>query len=262
MVEPGSMTNTVEAVRKRPARVELALLLQHRPTLISGMFDSIAERYDELDHLLSVGLDDRWRADLVAHLGLRGGETVLDLCSGTGEVSLSLRRAGAGSVTGVDFAPEMLRIARLKAGAAGVDGIRFLCADVLRTPLRTAAVDAATMAFGLRNVEDPAAAVAEIHRVLRPGGRLAILELSRPSRVVRGPFLAYFEHIMPLIGRLVSHNREAYRYLPESVEAFPAPQRVAAMIADAGFEHVRTIPLSRGVAHCYTARKPRTPSIG
>lgn len=255
------MTNGFQVVPKGPAQVELALLLEHRPTLISGMFDSIAERYDELDHLLSAGLDDRWRADLIAHLGLRGGEAVLDLCSGTGEVALSLRSAGAGSVTGVDFAPEMLRIAQLKARAAGVDGIRFVCADALHTPLHSASVDAATMAFGLRNVEDPAAAAAEIHRVLRPGGRLAILELSRPSRLVRGPFLAYFEHIMPLIGRLVSHNRHAYRYLPESVQAFPAPHRVAAIIAAAGFEHVRAIPLSRGVAHCYTARKPRTTMI-
>lgn len=256
MLESGCMSNDLEAIRGTSAQGELALLLQHRPSMISGMFDSIASRYDDLDHLLSAGLDDRWRADLIDALGLIVGEDVLDLCSGTGEVALNLWRAGAGSVTAVDFSPEMLRIAQDKMLRAGAAGIQFICADALHTPVQSASIDAATMAFGLRNVEDPAAAMAEVRRVLRPGGRLAILELSRPARGVRGPYLAYFQHIMPLIGRLVSHNRHAYRYLPESVDAFPAPDRVATMIATAGFEHVGARPLSRGVAYCYTARKP------
>lgn len=238
-----------------PSDGELSLLLQHQPYLISGMFDSIADRYDGLDSLLSVGLDDHWRADLVKELGPVRGQAVLDLCAGTGEVALRLCQAGAASVTSVDFAPEMLRIAQAKAARAGLSAIEFVCADALRTPVRSATMDAATMAFGLRNVQDPQTAITEILRVLRPGGRLAILELSLPSKVVRGPYLAYFEHIMPVIGRLVSHNRDAYRYLPESVDAFPTPDRVAAIIADAGFEQVRTRQLSGGVAHLFLARK-------
>lgn len=235
---------------------ELSQLLQHQPYLISGMFDSIADRYDGLDSLLSVGLDDHWRADLIKELGPVRGQAVLDLCTGTGEVAFGLRAAGAASVTGVDFAPEMLCIAQTKAARAGLSGIGFVCADALRIPVGSATMDAATMAFGLRNVQDPQAAITEIRRVLRPGGRLAVLELSLPAKGVRGPYLAYFEHIMPVIGRLVSHNRDAYRYLPESVDAFPTPDRVAAIIAGAGFERVRTRQLSGGVAHCYLARKP------
>jgi len=248
-------TNDRPATAASVAGGELALLLQHQPYLISGMFDSIADRYDGLDSLLSAGLDDRWRADLIKELGSVAGKAVLDLCAGTGEVTLSLCHAGAASVTAVDFAPEMLRIARSKAYQARLAGVGFICADALHTPVRSASMDAATMAFGLRNVQDPATAIAEIHRVLRPGGRLAILELSRPSRVVRGPYLAYFQHIMPVIGRLVSHNRDAYRYLPESVDAFPAPDRVAEIIAGAGFDQVRIRQLSGGVAHCYLGRK-------
>ncbi|GAB3915480.1 demethylmenaquinone methyltransferase [Microlunatus endophyticus] len=243
------MTNDV------PANADLGLLLQHQPHLISGMFDSIAARYDGLDSLLSAGLDDHWRAELIKELGPIEGADVLDLCAGTGEVTLSLVHAGARSVTGVDFAPQMLRIAYHKAHREGLDGIRFICADALHAPVRSTSMDAVTMAFGLRNVVDPAAAVAEIHRVLRPGGRLAILELSHPSHVVAGPFRAYFEHVMPMIGRLVSHNPEAYRYLPESVDAFPSPDRVVGIIATAGFADVRARAFSQGVAHCYTARK-------
>lgn len=248
-------------LKARAMKNELGQLLQHQPYLISGMFDSIADRYDGLDSLLSAGLDDRWRADLLRELGSVRGQAVLDLCAGTGEVALSLCHAGAASVTAVDFAPEMLRIAATKAEHArttrcDVAELEFICADALHTPVRSASMDAVTMAFGLRNVEDPVAAIAEIQRVLRPGGRLAILELSRPSRVVRGPYLAYFQHIMPVIGRIVSHNPDAYRYLPESVDAFPTPERVAMIIIESGFEQVRTRPLSGGVAHCYLARKP------
>ncbi|QGN33939.1 bifunctional demethylmenaquinone methyltransferase/2-methoxy-6-polyprenyl-1,4-benzoquinol methylase UbiE [Microlunatus sp. Gsoil 973] len=236
---------------------DLALLLEHRPSNISGMFDSIADHYDRLDRLLSAGLDEHWRSHLVRDLGLTGSEAVLDLCSGTGEVALSLRRCGAAAVTAVDFAPEMLKIAESKARNAGIDGIRFICADALHIPLGSASVDVATMAFGLRNVEDPLAAIAEISRVLRPGGRLSILELSRPPSVVRRIYLGYFEHVLPWVGRLLSHHRDAYRYLPASVEAFPPPAQVAAMISAAGFEHIHVTPVSGGVAHCYSARKPK-----
>jgi len=235
---------------------DLALLLQHRPAMISGMFDSIAGHYDDLDRLLSIGLDERWRTHMVNTLALGTDDVVVDLCAGTGEVALSLRHAGAGSVIAIDFAPEMLKIARAKADDHGIDSISFVCADALHTPLATASADAVTMAFGLRNVEDPTAAISEIRRILRPGGRMAILELSQPSSVVRAPYLAYFGHILPWLGRRLSHHRDAYRYLPDSVDAFPPPQQVAAMIEIAGFENIRTASLSRGVAHCYTAQKP------
>jgi demethylmenaquinone methyltransferase / 2-methoxy-6-polyprenyl-1,4-benzoquinol methylase len=242
--------------RPSPGQGNLTLLLEHRPSMISGMFDSIAAHYDDLDHLLSAGLDDHWRSVMIKELSLTGRETVLDLCAGTGEVALNLRRAGAGSVTAVDFAPEMLKIAQAKASNADIDGIRFLCADALHIPIAKDSIDAATMAFGLRNVLDPRAAIREIGRVLRPGGRLVILELSRPANVIRAPYLTYFQHILPWIGRLLSHNRDAYRYLPDSVDAFPPPDQVVAMITVAGFEHVRANPLSHGVAVCYSARKP------
>ena len=222
---------------------------------IAGMFDAIAGRYDFLNHLLSAGLDKRWRRQAVEVLQLTGRETVLDLCTGTADLALAAitgqRRARR--VVGIDFSAAMLRIGQTKIAGPGIALIR---GDATCIPLRDASVDAAMIGFGIRNVEQPAAACREIARAMRAGGTLVILEFSLPrSAALRNFYLWYFRNILPLIGRLVSRHPSAYTYLPASVEAFPSPQEFSQLLRDAGFGTVRAVPLTFGVVYMFVAVK-------
>ncbi|MGE5199673.1 MAG: bifunctional demethylmenaquinone methyltransferase/2-methoxy-6-polyprenyl-1,4-benzoquinol methylase UbiE [Rhodospirillaceae bacterium] len=231
-----------------------------QPERIAGMFDAIAPRYDFLNHLLSGGLDVRWRAKAVRALDLRGGETVLDLCTGTADLAIASATAepGAASVVGVDFAGQMLRLGRQKLAQRGLGGrIRLVQGDAMRIPLAAGSVDAATVAFGIRNVERPDVAFADVFRVLRPGGRFAFLEFGVPRLPgVRQAYLAYFRHVLPRIGSLVSGHASAYAYLPASVGSFPEPARVMASLSATGFSQVRADSLSFGIVYLYSASKP------
>jgi demethylmenaquinone methyltransferase / 2-methoxy-6-polyprenyl-1,4-benzoquinol methylase len=227
------------------------------PARIAGMFDAIARRYDFLNHFLSAGLDRRWRRRAIASLRLTGSETLLDVCAGTGDVALAAAaaRPGVRRVVGVDFAGEMLRIGRGKIRRAGLTvPILLARGDAMRIPLRDATVDGVTIAFGIRNVEDPAAACAEIARVLAPGGRLAILEFAVPTLPVMRPvFLWYFHRVLPRLGGLVSGHRAAYSYLPASVDGFATPEQFVTILRQTGFRNVRAVPLTLGVVYLYTA---------
>ena len=230
-----------------------------QPQRIAGMFDAIASRYDLLNRVLSGGLDGRWRAKAVHALALRGGETVLDLCTGTADLAIAAATAspGAAAVVGVDFARQMLGLGQEKLARRGLARrVRLVQGDALRIPLASGSVDAATVAFGIRNVERPEAAFAEVFRVLRPGGRFACLEFGVP-RVpgVRQAYLAYFRHVLPRIGSLVSGHASAYTYLPASVGTFPDPDQVAASLAATGFSQVRADSLSLGIVYLYSASK-------
>ena len=223
------------------------------------MFDAIAARYDLLNHLLSAGLDKQWRKRAVAALELAGHETVLDLCAGTADLALAAtggpRRARR--VIGIDFSAAMLLIGRKKTGSRPVALIR---GDATRIPLGDGTIDAATIGFGIRNVEQPAVACREIVRVLRPGGRLVILEFSLPrSAMLRNFYLWYFRQILPLIGRVISRHPSAYSYLPESVEAFPSPAVFSDQLRAAGFGTVRAVPLTFGVVYMFVAVKDPLP---
>jgi demethylmenaquinone methyltransferase/2-methoxy-6-polyprenyl-1,4-benzoquinol methylase len=226
------------------------------------MFDAIAERYDFLNHLLSAGLDKRWRKQAVDALQLTSRETVLDVCTGTADLALAAtsgeRRAKR--VIGIDFSAAMLQIGRQKTRTATIDLIR---GDAMRIPLRDQTVDATTIGFGIRNVEQPAVACREIARVLRPGGTPVILEFSLPrSMALRSFYLWYFRNVLPLVGRLVSKHPSAYKYLPESVEAFPSPEAFAQQLHDAGFGTVRAVSLTFGVVYMFVARKdPRAARV-
>src|SRR5688572_14703421 len=232
---------------------------------ISGMFDAIAERYDFLNHLLSAGLDKRWRKQAIDALQLTGRETILDLCTGTADLALAAtsgeRRAKR--VVGIDFSAAMLQIGHDKVRRAGPIGpavtapaVTLIRGDAMRIPLRDASVDATTIGFGIRNVEQPAVACQEIARVLRPAGTLVILEFSLPrSSVLRNFYLWYFRSILPLIGRLVSKHPSAYTYLPASVEAFPSPEEFCQQLRDAGFGTVRAVPLTFGIVYMFVAVK-------
>jgi demethylmenaquinone methyltransferase/2-methoxy-6-polyprenyl-1,4-benzoquinol methylase len=221
------------------------------------MFDAIAPRYDLLNRLLSAGIDRRWRQRAVDSLELTGREVLLDVCTGTADVALAGRASGAARVIGIDFAAAMLAIgARKVRAAAGERGIALVRGDATRLPVRDASVDAVTIAFGIRNVDQPERACAEMARALRHGGRLAILEFGVPRIPgVSRLYLWYFKYLLPLVGRTVSGHQAAYSYLPESVRAFPPPAEFVTILRQAGFVEVRAVPLTLGIVYLYGARR-------
>jgi demethylmenaquinone methyltransferase / 2-methoxy-6-polyprenyl-1,4-benzoquinol methylase len=226
------------------------------PSRIAGMFDAIAPRYDLLNHVLSAGLDRRWRDRAVDALKLSRGARVLDVCTGTADLAFAtVRRVPESSVLGIDFSSAMLRIGLSKVRAQGFQrAIQLVRGDATRIPVETASCDAATIGFGIRNVAEPERALAEIARVLRPGGRLAILEFGQPAIPgVRTLYSWYFRYLLPAVGRLVSKHNSAYSYLPASVGAFPPPAEFAEMIARHGFFTVRAVPLTFGIVYLYVA---------
>ena len=227
------------------------------PDRIAGMFDAIAPRYDLLNHVLSAGIDKRWRARAIGSLHLTGRETLLDVCTGTADVALQARTDGAARVVGIDFAGRMLSLGQRKVEAAGeASRITLVRGDAMRLPARDASADAVTVAFGIRNVQRPEVACAEMARTLRKGGRLAILEFGVPRIPGLGAlYLWYFAHVLPRIGRAVSGHNAAYSYLPASVGTFPPPREFMAILAAAGFSDVRADPLTFGIVYLYTARK-------
>jgi demethylmenaquinone methyltransferase/2-methoxy-6-polyprenyl-1,4-benzoquinol methylase len=229
------------------------------PSRIAGMFDAIAPRYDLLNHVLSAGLDRRWRVRAVDALALPDGARVLDLCTGTADLAIAtVQRSRGTSVVGVDFAGAMLKLGLTKIRGASLDQrVRLVRGDAAAIPVGTASCDAATIAFGIRNVAEPERALREIARVLRPGGRLAILEFGQP-RVpgLRTLYSWYFRYMLPVVGRMVSKHQSAYSYLPASVGTFPPPAEFSRTLAATGFSQVRAVPLTFGVVYLFVALKP------
>ena len=222
------------------------------------MFGRIAGRYDLLNHLLSGNVDKRWRRLVARTLqpALAEGAHALDVACGTGDLSLALEGAGRARVVGLDFCRPMLEIARRKAGE-GASTIPFVEGDALRLPFADRSFEVVTIAFGLRNLSSVERGLAELLRVLKPGGRAGILEFSSP--VVpgfRALFEFYFTRVLPRIGGLVSGSRGAYEYLPDSVRKFPDQKRLAEMMRGAGFEEVGYKNLTGGIAALHTGRRP------
>jgi len=229
------------------------------PARIAGMFDAIAARYDRLNHLLSAGLDRRWRRRAIRELRLAPGEVLLDMCTGTGDLAIEGASSGAGAagqVIGIDFAAAMLRLAHGKIRAAGLsDRIHLVRGDATRIPLPDQCCEAATVAFGIRNVIDSSRACTELYRILKPGGRLAILEFGTPQVPgLRQMYGWYFTNVLPRIGRLVSRHGDAYDYLPASVAQFPSPDGFGDVLRGAGFTSVRYVSLTFGTVYLYLAR--------
>jgi demethylmenaquinone methyltransferase / 2-methoxy-6-polyprenyl-1,4-benzoquinol methylase len=227
--------------------------LDRQPGEVSAMFDNIADRYDLLNDALSLGQDRYWRSMVARAVRGRPGELVLDLAAGTGTSSRTFTTAGARCVA-CDFSLGMLRVG---AGRETDPGVRFVAGDALDLPFADAAFDAVTISFGLRNVADPDAALAELLRVTRPGGRLVICEFSRlrprPLDALYGQYLA---RVLPAVARRLSPSADAYDYLAESIRDWPGQRELADRIGAAGWAGVRWLSLSFGVVALHLARRP------
>ncbi|HXG61012.1 MAG TPA: ubiquinone/menaquinone biosynthesis methyltransferase [Planctomycetota bacterium] len=232
-------------------------MVDKSPARIRAMFDQISPRYDFLNHLLSLNSDVLWRRRAAERLA--GARLVLDVCSGTGDLAFEIHRRSGARVVGTDFSRRMLDLARLKARRRGLErDIRFQQADTLRLPFRDAAFDAVAVAFGLRNVADPARALAEMARVARPGGDVLVLEFSLPPcALLRRAYLLYFSRVLPRVGRWIARSEiDAYRYLPDSVARWPDPEALTAALERAGLRDVSCELLFGGVAALHVGRRP------
>jgi len=211
---------------------------------VRAMFDRIAPVYDAMNRVMTAGLDGRWRAATAAAV-VRTGDRVLDSCCGTGDLALACVRTG-GQVTGLDFSERMLGRAREKSSE--VDWVR---GDALALPFEDSSFDSATVGFGVRNLADLEAGLRELRRVLRPGGRLGILEITRPRGVLAPFYRLWFDGVVPALGRVLPGG-SAYTYLPASVRRFPGPEDLAALLRAAGFEDVRYRRFAGGIVALHT----------
>jgi len=212
------------------------------------MFDRIAPVYDLMNRVMTAGLDQRWRRATVAAV-VQPGDRVLDACCGTGDLAVAALKAGAGEVVGLDFSPRMLERARAKLQVA-----TWLEGDVTAMPFEDGRFDSATVGFGVRNVADLPAALAELRRVLRPGGRLGILEITTPTGVLAPFYRLWFDRVVPRLGKLLKGG-SAYTYLPASVRRFPPPAELAALLGQAGFEQVAYRTFAGGIVALHTGTR-------
>jgi demethylmenaquinone methyltransferase/2-methoxy-6-polyprenyl-1,4-benzoquinol methylase len=224
---------------------------------VNRMFDRVAGRYDALNSVMTAGLHHRWRKRAAERTGLGPGDSALDVCCGTGDLALELagRVAPGGNVIGCDFSEPMLDLAREKAVERGVDGVRFEWADALELPYDGERFDAVTVGFGVRNLADLDRGLREMARVLKPGGRLVILEITQPNRPPLSTFYSlWFDRAVPLLGSF-SAEPEAYSYLPESVRSFPSPRGLAEKMDSAGMERIRYTVLAGGIIAIHSGIK-------
>jgi demethylmenaquinone methyltransferase / 2-methoxy-6-polyprenyl-1,4-benzoquinol methylase len=245
------MTSAAETERPERDSEEFA-------TQVRGMFDRIAGVYDLMNSAMTAGLHHQWRERAVDRVNVGPGSDALDVCCGTGDLALALRRriGPDGRVVGCDFSEPMLDLARQKSGEEGL-AVEFGWADALDLPYGDKSFDAVTVGFGARNLADLEKGLSEMARVLRPGGRLAILEITRPQREPLSTFYSlWFDRMVPVLGA-VAGDQDAYSYLPESVRSFPEPEALAAMIDGAGFNEIRWLLLAGGIIAIHSAT--RTP---
>jgi len=225
---------------------------------VRKMFSSIAGSYDLLNRLFSLGTDVRWRRQLTLEIPDTGKAPILDIATGTADVALTIEKnwPGEGLIVGTDFTLPMLQVASEKCKLRRARRVRLTAGDAYSLPFRDGTFGAVTIAFGLRNLVRRVDGLKEMARVLVPGGRVVILEFSPMNRTVIGSFFRfYFRRVMPVIGGIISGNREAYNYLPESVEQFPNPDQLGGEMVDAGFKEIKYWALTFGIAFIHTGTK-------
>jgi demethylmenaquinone methyltransferase/2-methoxy-6-polyprenyl-1,4-benzoquinol methylase len=224
---------------------------------VEEMFDNIAHRYDFLNHLLSLGIDKTWRKKAIATLKQINPSLLLDIATGTGDLAFEARRQMPDvEIVGLDLSEGMLSKARDKAKERIINKIQFVKGDSEKLSFEDTSFDAISVAFGVRNFENLEAGLAEMHRVLKPGGRVAILEFSKPKTFpVKQIFNFYFQYILPTTGKLISKDKRAYEYLPESVQAFPEGNDFLQILEKTGFKSCKDKPLTFGICSLYTAEK-------
>ncbi|QOI97300.1 MAG: bifunctional demethylmenaquinone methyltransferase/2-methoxy-6-polyprenyl-1,4-benzoquinol methylase UbiE [Flammeovirgaceae bacterium] len=224
---------------------------------VARMFDNISHRYDFLNHFLSLGIDNGWRRKAVNLLKPLKPRLILDVATGTGDFAVAALRLNPDKIIGVDISEGMLEIGRKKMQNRGLDKkIDLISGDSENLPFEENKFDAVTVGFGVRNFEDVNRGLAEIRRVLRPGGMLVVLEFSRPKQFpFKQLYNFYFKFILPKLGRLISRDKAAYTYLPESVEAFPDGDDFLTILTNLGYKEPACKPLTLGISSIYTARK-------
>ena len=225
---------------------------------VRRMFDRIAPTYDKLNHMLSLGIDRRWRRSAVDALGKFNPQQILDIATGTGDFALLLaKRIKPQHITGADISEGMMAVGREKVLKEGLqDTISFQWEDCTNLSFPDGSFDAVTSAYGIRNFHDLDAGLREMQRVLRPGGHLLIVELTSPPRFpMKQLFWVYAHVVMPLLGRLISHDDSAYTYLPASMEAFPQPEQMEGILSKAGFNRIEWKRFTFGISTMYLAEK-------
>jgi demethylmenaquinone methyltransferase/2-methoxy-6-polyprenyl-1,4-benzoquinol methylase len=232
------------------------------PDRIRTTFGSIARRYDLANHLLSLGIDRSWRRRAVKLTAPSPADTLLDMCCGTGDFAFAFARAGVASITGCDFSEEMIQLAQTKqqrftrTNKTSNTHFQWKVADCSAADFADCSFDIISCAFGIRNMADLRKSLAEMHRLLKPSGRLCILEFTLPRNpIVRAVYLLYFKYILPLAGGLISGRFSAYRHLASSVCKWHANVDLPAQLQNAGFTDIRTTPLSLGIAAACTATR-------
>ncbi len=221
------------------------------------MFDNISHRYDFLNHFLSMGIDKRWRKKIIGILERYRPESILDIATGTGDLAiLEAEKLKPSKIAGLDLSEGMLEIARRKAARRNLYHIEWIKADAENLPFDDGVFDAVTVAFGVRNFENLQAGLAEMLRILKPGGVAVILEFSKPKAVpFKQLYWFYSKNILPFLGKLISGDASAYTYLPESIAVFPAYEEMMEILKDTGFKPLPYIPVTFGIATIYLAEK-------
>ena len=224
---------------------------------VAQMFDSIAPKYDFLNHILSFNFDKLWRKKAIGLISGNKPESILDVATGTGDFAIAALKSGAKKVTGIDISKEMVAVGQEKLRKLGLtDRIELMTGDSEDIRFPDFTFDAATVAFGVRNFENLSKGLDELFRVLKPGGILCILEFSKPRQsLIRFLYKIYSRRLMPWLGRVVSGDKSAYTYLPESVEEFPDGEKFITFMKDSGFINIREYRLTFGIASIYTGIK-------
>ncbi len=232
---------------------------QSKKEQVEIMFDNIAPTYDKLNHIMSLNIDRVWRRRVMRIVRRAKAHKIMDVATGTGDLAIAMaKRVDRTQILGVDLSEEMLAVARRKVEKQGLEErIMLAKGDAENLDMVSSeSIDAATVAFGVRNFENIERGLSEIYRTLKPGGKLVVLEFSMPkNRLVRWVYSQYAHRLLPRIGGMISKDKKAYTYLPDSVEEFPAPERFAEILRGVGFKSVKTRSQSFGIAYIYDATK-------